>query len=456
VRRKLFLIISVVVILSASIFGWRYYIWKKNQPDYSKNIVLIVVDALRADHVSTYGYSRKTTPAIDKFASTGSVFEHAFCPLPTTQPSFSSLFTSLYPYSHGIQRHGVALSHTAITFPELLKAKGWDTAAVVGASNLDTVFGFSQGFDFYEDHLGSKENADVKKLDWRVRWQRNAKEVNQVVFKWLDHRKTKRPFFLMIHYYDPHHPYEAPAPYYRMYPAGDTEVSKWKASYDGEVTYVDRMFGKLLKKFDKHGLLKNTFFVLTADHGENLGEHNWQGHSQRIHDEAVHVPLIFAGPKIPSGKTFPQLVMNIDLAPTILEYLNLPIPPSFQGRSVIPAFEGKSLRDFVYLEIAKRPDNFQLLTADWHKYPETQWGIRTLNEKLIWSSDGNHEFYDLNHDPLELKNLYTERRERAAELEKIGTEFRTGLHKYGYNSGPQRKANDNDPDEALKALGYIN
>jgi arylsulfatase A-like enzyme len=203
-------------------------------------------------------------------------------------------------------------------------------------------------------------------------------------------------------------------------------------------------------------LLKNTLFIFTADHGENLGEHGWQGHSQRIHDEAVHIPLIFSGPKIPSGKRVGQLVMNLDLAPTILEYLNLPIPPSFQGRSVMPAFEGKTLRDFVYLEIAKRPDNFSKLTVDWEKYPETQWAIRTMNEKLIWSSDGKHEFYDLSHDPLELNNLYAERKERAAELEKIGTEFRTGLHKYGYNSGPQRKANDNDPDEAMKALGYIN
>lgn len=455
-KRKLFLILSTATVLIASFSGWRYYTWKKNLPDYSKNIVLIVIDALRADHVSSYGYSRKTTAAIDRFAATGALFEHTFCPLPTTQPSFSSLFTSLYPYSHGIQRHGVALSHNAITFPELLKAKGWDTAAVVGASNLDTVFGFSQGFDFYEDSLGSKENVKVKRIDFRKRWQRSAKEVNQIVFKWLDTRTTKRPFFLMIHYYDPHHPYEAPPPYYRLYPPGDTEESKWNASYDGEITYVDRMFEKLLKEFQEMGLLKNTLIILTADHGENLGEHGWQGHSQRIHDEAVRVPLIFSGPKIPAGKRFHQLTMNLDLAPTILEYLNLPIPANFQGASVMPAFEGKSLRDFVYLEIAKRPDNFQLLATDWQKYPETQWGVRTLTEKLIWSSDGKHEFYDLKNDPLELKNLYNERRQRASELEKLGTEFRTRYQKYGFSSGPQRKPSGNDPDEALRALGYIN
>jgi arylsulfatase A-like enzyme len=148
--------------------------------------------------------------------------------------------------------------------------------------------------------------------------------------------------------------------------------------------------------------------------------------------------------------------MNVDLAPTILDYLNLPVPPSFQGVSLLPALKGKPLREFVYLEIAARPENFRELTPDWQKYPEAQWAVRTSNEKLIWSSDGKHEFYDLKNDPLELKNLYQERIARASELEQIGKEFRTRFQNYGLASGPQKKALDNDPDEALRALGYIN
>lgn len=438
------------------ILGAWFYIHQKQEPDKSRNVILVVVDALRADYLSCYGNPKLISPHIDEFARNSSLFLNAFCPLPNTQPSLASIMTSLYPPSHGLRRQGVALSNKAVTLPEILRSQGWDTGAVVGASNLDTIFGFSQGFQFYEDHLGSKENLKVKKLEQRTRWQRKAKEVNEIVFRWLDKRNIEKPFFLMIHYFDPHAPYEPPAPYYRLYPPGETEESRWRAMYAGEVSYVDSQFGRLMKRLSAKDLLKDTLVILTADHGENLGEHNWQGHSQRIHDEAVRIPLIISGPDVPRGKKFSQIVQSVDFAPTILEFLNIPAPDMYQGKSVFRALEGKTLREFAYLEIAKRPDNFRKLTPDWQKFPETQWGVRTMDEKLIWSSDGKHEFYDLRNDPQEVNNVYLKNQNRARELEAMGNRLRTGFTSYHFESGPQAKVDGNDPDEALRALGYIN
>lgn len=453
IQKALFVSVPAVLILASGIW---LYIHQKRQPDKSRNVILVIVDALRADYLSCYGHPKPTTPHIDEFARNSSLFLNAFCPLPSTQPSLSSILTSLYPPSHGVRRQGVALSNKAVTLTEILRSQGWDTGAAVGASNLDTIFGFSQGFHFYEDHLGSKENLKVKKLDQRTRWQRKAKEVNEIVFRWLEKRDTQKPFFLMIHYFDPHAPYEPPPPYYRLYPPGETAESRWRAMYAGEVRYVDHQFGRLMKRLRGKDLLKNTLVILTADHGESLGEHNWQGHSQRIHDEAVRIPLIISGPEIPRGQKFSQIVQNVDFAPTILEFLNIPSPDLYQGKSIFRALEGKPLREFAYLEIAKRPPNFQKLTPDWQKFPETQWGVRTMNEKLIWSSDGKHEFYDLRKDPREINNVYSNHQARAKELEAIGKRIRSEFTTFHFDSGPQAKADDNDPDEALRALGYIN
>lgn len=453
-RRSVRTTLFLFIILGTTAGAVWFYRYAKSRPDHTKNVVLVVVDAMRADHLSCYGYPLHTTPNIDRFAQSGAVFDRAFCPVPATQPSFATLLTSLHAYSHGVQRHGVALSNKAITLAEILKAKGWDTGAVVGASNLDSIFGFSQGFDFYEDHLGKKENT--RKLDSRKRWERNAAEVNLHVAKWLTERSKKRPFFLMIHYFDTHHPYSAPPPFDTMYPPGNTEESGWRASYDGEVSFVDSQFGELIRKLKELHLSENTLIILTSDHGENLGEHHWKGHDQRIQDEAVHIPLILSGPGIAAGKHYNSLVQNVDLAPAILEYLRLPQPKTFQGRSLLRVLKGENIRDFVFLQIAKRPDNFAKLTPDWQKYPEKVWAVRTSSEKLIWSSDGKHEFYDLNKDPLELNNIYELKKARAAELEKVGRDFLNKYPQYSYGSGPQKRESDNDPEEAMRALGYIN
>ena len=422
------------------------------------NVLLIVVDALRADHVGAYGYKFPTSPHIDRIAAEGAVFDRCFAPLPMTQPSFSTMFTSLYPVSHGVLRNDVALSSRAVTLAEILRANGFETAAVVGASNLDTVFNLNQGFEFYEDSLGHKMDPEIKMVDRMKRWERNAEEVNRLVYGWLDKRSTDRNFFLMVHYYDPHKPYQPPPPYDSMYPrvTGD-KISEAKALYDGEVAYVDQQIGNLLEELKKRHLRDNTLILITADHGEGLGDHNWMTHIWKIYDEAVHIPFIISGPEISGGKRIAGLVENVDFTPSILEYLNIPLQPQFQGRSLLPLLHGtKEIREYVMLEKAKPPWNFKELEPDWQKFPYSQWAIRTTTEKFIWSSDRKHEYYDLVQDPQELHNLFAVQHERAMNLFQRGVAFRALFPRYNLVAPAVRTKGGNAPDEALKALGYIN
>ncbi len=423
----------------------------------SYNVIYIVVDALRADHLGYYGYKRRVSPNIDRIAERGTVFEKAFASLPMTQPSFATQFTSLYPVSHGILRNDRALSPKAVTLAEILVKNGWDTAAIVGASNLDSVFGLNQGFQLYEDSLGYKANPEIKMIDRMKRWERRAEEVTRLAFRWLDHRKSSKNFFLMLHYYDPHKPYQPPAPFDAMFERGTDKKSEWNALYDGEVAYADQQLGILFKKLEAMRIMENTLFIITADHGEGLGDHDWGGHIWKIYDEAVRVPLIFYGPGIPAGKRVSFMVEHLDLTPSILEYLNLPLLPHFQGKSFIPNVNtGEKLRNYVLLQKAKPPWNFKELEPEWKKFPYTQWAIRSESAKFIWSSDRKYEFYDLKRDPHELNNLFESDRKRAMQLFREGVEYRARFGTYNYAIPAVRKKGDNDAEEALRALGYLN
>lgn len=421
------------------------------------NVVLIVVDALRADHLGVYGSKRPTSPHIDRIAAGGTVFNNCFAPVPMTQPSFATMYTSLYPVSHGLMRNDAALSSKAVTLAEILHGAGWETGAVVGASNLDSVFGLNQGFEFYEDSLGHKMDPEVKMVDRMKRWERSAEEVNHLVLGWVDKQPADHNFFLMVHYYDPHKPYQPPAPYDSMYErvAGD-KISEARALYDGEVTYVDQQIGNLVDEFQKRHLKEKTLFLITADHGEGLGDHNWMTHIWKIYDEALHIPLIIAGPGIPAGKRVTAMVQNIDYTPSILDFLNLPQQPQFQGLSFMPLLHGaRKIRNYVMFDKAKPPWNFKELEPEWDKFPYSQWAIRTEAEKFIWSSDRNYEYYDLWQDPGELHNLYGSERQRAMNLFQRGAAFRARFPRYNLIAPAFRTKDGNAPDEALRALGYL-
>jgi arylsulfatase A-like enzyme len=211
------------------------------------NVVLIVVDALRADHLSIFGYDRNTSPRIERVAQEGTVFESAYTHVPLTLPTFTTMLTSLYPYSHRVLTPFKGPSPKAVTLAEILQKHGWQTGAVVGASNLDSDLGLSQGFQFYDDAFPQNADSIIFQHRNKVEYERRAEEVNHLVFKWLDRVRKSKNFFILIHYIDPHFPYTPPLPFDRAYHNHDDQDqnSRWIDMYDGEVAYTDKNVGEL-------------------------------------------------------------------------------------------------------------------------------------------------------------------------------------------------------------------
>jgi len=453
----LLLLLLFAVVISVASTGGNDYLhrfWMSTRQPRDVNIILIVVDALRADHLSCYGYSQQTSPHIDELAKKGILFEHTFAPLPMTDPSFATLFTSLFPQSHGITHNSYALSPRAETIAEIFQHRGWQTAAFAGAANLDSVFNLDQGFQLYDDDLGRQVNPQIRNTFTMKPWERRAEEMNRLVFDYLDHKRKPGKFFLMIHYYDPHKPYHPPGAVIQE--TSEDEQNENSGLYDGEISYTDQEIGLLWKKLEAMNLTHNTLMIITGDHGEALGEHGWQGHRWQIYDEAMHIPMIFIGPDIPAGRRYAGLMMNIDVAPTLMEYLHLPRPRYYQGYSFMPAFHSDDrIRDLVLMQKASPPDQ-RKYERTWRRFPIVQWGVRTETEKFIWSSDKNHQFYDLVKDPGEHTNLFHTEHDRAMALFEKGFEYKTKFPAMHLAIPPTRKSGDNDPTEVLKALGYLN
>jgi arylsulfatase A-like enzyme len=298
-------------------------------------------------------------------------------------------------------------------------------------------------------------NPSSKRIGSITRWERSAEEVNGAVFEWLNERRdSSRKFFLMVHYFDPHSPYRPPP---HFHPGTDSTPEL----YDGEVRYVDQEIGRLLDKLEELDLTSETLILLTADHGESLGEHKLIGHKWKIYDEVLRVPLIVAGPGVPEGKRIAALVHHVDLAPALLDYCEAPIPSFFQGKSWMPLLEpggsADKIRDFVLLEKATPSKHAYESQPEWQKYPYSQWAIRTETEKFIWSSDNRFEYYNLQKDPGELRNLFRRRNGRAMRLYRLGSEYRAGHPKLNLASHPGRKEGDDaDAEEILRSLGYLN
>ena len=251
------------------------------------NVVIITADTTRADHVGCYGNRSVETPFIDQLARDGILFAQAITPSPSTLPSHSSLLTGLYPSHHGARANGTfRLDEKVTTLAEMLKQKGYCTGAVISAFVLDSRFGLDQGFDLYHDDLtkGMQYSAHMFR-------ERAAELSNEPATKWL-RENADGPFFLWVHYFDPHAVYLPPEPFRSQY-ADDL--------YDGEIAYVDAQIGVLLEQLDELGVRQKTLVIYTADHGEGLGEHGEQTHSLLVYDATLHVPLVISCPRAPAA-----------------------------------------------------------------------------------------------------------------------------------------------------------
>ena len=350
------------------------------------NVVLITLDTTRADHLSCYEKGFARTPNLDALAARGVRFEHATAQVPLTIPSHACIMTGSYPEVNGVRgMGGFVLAKTHPTIASVTDAAGFATGAFVGASVLSRRFGFSNGFMTYDDNMGK---GIVEANLPGVFPERRADVVTDHAISWLKSNGSKN-FFLWCHYYDPHAPYEPPEPYKHLYA---------RDPYSGEIAYTDSQLGRLFDYLKAQNLLGRTLIVVTADHGESLGEHGEETHGVFLYDATLHVPLIMAGPGIPAGKTIAQQVRSIDIMPTILAFLNLSPGKEAQGANLLPLIEkGQPVStDATYLETL-----YPLTYMGWSELR----AVRTNKWKFILAP--HPELYNLKDDPHEATNLET-------------------------------------------------
>jgi len=388
------------------------------EPHRGQNVVFITVDTLRADHVGTYGYESAHTPHIDALAESGVVFEQAISPVPVTLPAHASLFTGLFPPTHGVRDNTYfRLDDDASTLAELLKAEGYQTAAFVGAFVLDHSFGLDQGFDVYDDDMDGVKTNDTDAPGSFA--ERRGETVRRAFSVWLDGALSDEPFFAWLHFFDPHLPY--------------------RGSYDDEIAYADEQIGAVIAKLSEHELLDDTLIVLTSDHGESLGEHGEKSHGFFVYDQTLHVPLILASRRsLPAGRRIASQVRTVDVLPTVLATLALPIPESLQGRNLLPQLDEQT-DAAAYAECYVSQLNFGwaplvALRRDGYKYIDAP----------------KPELYDLTNDPAETRNLYDDERERAREMRAELSDLLSGWPE----SISSRVQPDPETIARLRALGY--
>lgn len=389
------------------------------------NIILISVDTLRADHLSCYVPGAQPTRNIDKLASGGTIFGQATSVVPLTLPSHVSTLTSTYPFVNGVQDNGDQLTPGAVTLAGTLRLHGYHTAAFLGGFVLDHRFGLDQGFDTYNSPAAPMNGGDTDPGDIK----RKGEAVAQAGEAWLS-ANGSRPFFLFLHIYDLHTPYNL----------SSTEQAKYGAGYSGELNYVDQVIGNFWEFLTSHELVKNTLVVFTSDHGEGLGEHGESTHGFFIYQSTLHVPLVFHWPAgtalLPERIDAPASLL--DLSPTILEAVNVPIPQAMQGKSLLTA------------AIAPRDVFSESIYSQKHFDASALSSLRSGHFKYIEAP--MPEFYDLNQDPGETDNLYGHRESLAGAYQERLNQLRRM-----YKSHTSETVNALRPEaiEQLHALGYL-
>jgi choline-sulfatase len=433
------------------------------------NVLLVVVDTLRADHTSAYGYARDTTPRLRALAEQGVRFENAYAPVGLTAPSHASLFTSLHPLTHGVVRNGLALGDEHVTLAEYLAVRGYQTAAVVSSFVLDREFGLGQGFAFYDDHFDPAE-ATVELAEWEGHavgeaFDRRADHTTRRAVAWLrETRSADSPFFLFVHYFDPHAPYTPPASAAaRFAPEGPGPAAE-VAAYDAEIAFTDAAIGRLLDALDELGLADATLVVVTADHGEGLMQRGYMLHGLSVHEEELRVPLLLRWPaQLPAGRSVAEPVSVLDLEPTLAELV--PIGRTgiaSEGHSFAAALRGAGGLDaerpiFVYRRdfgpepvrpavVGEEPGAQARVSVAGRQY-----GLREGRWKYVIAPlEGPPALYDLEADPGELHDLSAR---EAGQARRLGEQLEAWL---GVHAQPLPAAGTPSAEDRarLEALGY--
>lgn len=400
-------------------------------PGKRPNVLLITLDTTRADHLGCYGYQDIKTPTLDRLAEEGVRFTKVYAAAPITLPSHASILTGTYPIYHGARNNATyRVDDSITTAAEIFKSKGYQTAAFIASFPLLGRFGLRQGFDVYDDRI---EEGKEKKA--HLFQERRAEDVNKAALQWLD-RRPSGPFFMWVHYFDPHFSYEPPSPFREEY---------FFHPYDGEIAYTDSQIGKLLEALQEQGILDNTIVAITADHGESLGEHNEKTHAILIYYGTVQVPLILWAPKyLPAQTVIQDMVRTIDILPTLLDLVRIRPLPEIQGVSLRPLIENKtkSLNLVAYTETLAPYLHFNWSSLE---------GVRTNDYSYIKAEP--EELYQVTEDPKETQDLSEKDSKKLAQLREILEQEKTRL----VNPKPPDATVklDTETEERLRALGYI-
>lgn len=449
------------------------------------NVVVCVLDAARPDHIGYYGYPRETTPNIDRIAGQSLVFDNHFSQYPQTTESTTSLFTSQYPDTH-LATTARALPESRLTIARGLKPAGYYTAIFTMHIAVSAATGIGVDFDHsvliggrdWSDRLGVPEG------------DRTAEGLIEAVTEWLE-SNPQTPFFMYIHFTPPHYPYNAPDELTQLF-AGQTPPTLWQGSsdlpganaavspmdpmpmpdqvnlYDANLRHADWAVGQLEAALADTGLLDNTIFIVTADHGEPFGEHEYRWHSNCPYDEAIHIPLImkFPGDTIPPGR-IGALTQSIDLLPTIFDVLNVSYrAEGVQGQSLLPVLAGQvdEVNDYVISHTARSQERGQgllsLTNPSWYVIRDHHWS-------LILEEGGEPvALYDLEADPRQTRNVLNEEPERAAEMKEAFVAFASAQTRRPLRVGgaiisreppPQGRQIElsDDVRRELRSLGYV-
>jgi choline-sulfatase len=447
--------------------------WADDRP---LNVIVLSMDTTRRDHLTFYGYRRDTTPHLQRaLADRGVVFDQAIAVATNTAPAHGSMFTGLYPTTHGIQRNGMRLRDDVSTMAEALQEAGYATGGFVSGWTLTRHTDLDRGFETYDDEIPGK--------GWRQRRPANATLARAL--PWMRARAgEERPFFLFVHVFDPHHPYDPPPGYgERFLPKGKTafttvmdpalphsqsqmglswsERREYVSRYDGEIAFADHELGRLLDEVTWLGLDDRTLVILIADHGETLLEREFAfSHGGQVYDEQIHVPFVMRLPKrigVRPGR-FGAPVSQVDIFPTVLSLLGLAAPEGMAGHSLLPFLRGEAEPD-------ERRPMFANARPEYRFVPEVTGpigrqglvaAVRLPEVKLIeypaprgaWT----RQLFDLRKDPREKRNLVDAQPELVQELSVLLDEWRRAT---GGEERQEAPTLSPEVHRALRALGYV-
>ncbi len=443
-RKSLLLIMPVILLAGTGIW---FVVQQRSSAPAIRHVVLISLDTCRADYLSCYGYAQPTTPHIDALARQGFLFSHAMTPIPVTLPAHASMLTGTIPPHHGKHENkDPYFDPSHVTLAALLKTKGYRTGAFVGSQILNSGLGLNRGFDTYDDKFAQSE--------------RRAEEVNHAAFEWLE-KQQSYPVFLFLHYYDPHDAYEPPEPF----------ATTFKESpYAGEIAYTDHCIGQVVAKLKSLDMYESSLIIVTADHGEMLGEHAETTHMYFIYQSAMKVPMIYKLPGSNGSQRIDDLASIIDIVPTVCDLVDIDPPAPIQGKNLAGYFS-----------------NTPPESEDRHLYCESLYPTKYEANSLLgligkrWKyiQTNRPELYDLQKDPGEQTNLVdaephrarilkdrlaqilkqTVRQEKAREEASLDAESLKHLRSLGYVAGTNVKEDfsfDQSKDDPKDLIGFHN